>query len=255
MLKCEGTQKLMADSLFEPLSPGAQLRLDSHLVLCDTCRKLHAELSESTLSLQSKNIRSAISTTEPILEDLWDKLQPELNRIDAQRYHRLANRRWQNWMGAGVAAAACLLLAIGLKLEPVGNSSQQSAPVTPLTAGRQSNPEFQDYLNRAQTVLLTVANTDQASMRGMPLERDYAGIMATEAKLLSSNPDNELSPSQAQLLQDLEHLLLQFANFDEENLAEGLAMLRLYLQDNTILFRMNLAKLRQQSQPVQPLTI
>lgn len=254
MLNCEASQNLLADSLFEPLSKYAQQRLDTHLAACDTCRELQAELIDSTLQLQNKGIASAVADA-PLLDNLWARLQPELNRIDAQRYHKLVNQRWQRWVGTSIAMAACLLFAVGFFLNPVGITTQQSVPVTPLIASRQPNPEFQDYLNRAQTVLLTVANTDQTALSSMPLERNYAGAMATEAKLLSSNPDYDLSPSQAQLLQDLEHLLLQFANFDEDNLAEGLAILKLYLQDNTILFRMNLAKLRQQSQPVQPQTI
>ena len=246
MLTCEGCQMLLADSLYERLSTVEQQNLDEHLVGCAECRLLQQELNDSTIKLRAAT--DAHHEQAPALDDLWGKLEPRLDRIDAQRYRHLADRGWRRWSGGMLALAASLVLAVTVVFQS-GNQPAAPAAVPSLTA-RTTAPEFENYLDRAQAVMLLLANAEQAGSSGIPLDRDYASLMAIEARLLNAGLGRELSASQQKLLSDLEFLLVQFANMDEDNLEDGLAMLRLYLQDNTVLFRMNLARMKQQPQVI-----
>lgn len=242
MLTCEDCQMLLADSLYERLTANDQQGLDEHLASCAECQALQQELNDSTLQLRTAT--AAHRDEAPALDDLWTKLEPSLDRVDAQRYHRMASHGWRRLSGGALALAASLVLAVTV----VFQGSQRAEPVaTPSTlAARITAPEFQNYLDRAQAVMLVLANADQnGGSNSIPLDRDYAGLMAIEARLLNASLGSQLSASQQKLLSDVEFLLVQFANIDDDNLDEGLAMLRLYLQDNTVLFRMNLARMKQ----------
>ncbi|MEX0619667.1 MAG: hypothetical protein WDZ76_14640 [Pseudohongiellaceae bacterium] len=253
MLNCESCQNALADSLYERLSEADQSAVDEHFSGCSTCRELFDELTDSTLRLRKVTEEGAVLATEATanaqLDNLWVKLEPDLDRVDAQRFRRLAGNSFRRFAGAGLAVAASVILFIAVAYQP-GSRENQPAPIISPVAQTQEATEFLNYLGRAQTVLLVLANTDRADSSAIPLDRRYVELMAVEANLLNASMQNQLSASQRELLRDVQYLLLQFANFEDEDLVEGLEILQLYLQDNTVLFRINLAEIKEQAQVI-----
>ena len=68
--------------------------------------------------------------------------------------------------------------------------------------------------------------------------------MALEAQVLATGHESELSVSQQQLLRDVQYLLAQYANLQEGDMQSGLEVLQYFLGNNTVLFRMSLAEMR-----------
>ncbi len=245
MLNCEVSQSLMADALYDDeheLTPDS--RLQEHLKACSECSALYAELCAARESLLGLGIHSGSFDDIPeraALSELWPKLEPGLNQVDAERYHQLARSRVAPWAAAITAIAAAVLLFIGILPSTPVVQPQPSAVATTTIS-----PELMNYLERAQVMLVQVANTESNDGLGIPMSRDFARNLATEANLLTVEDDSSFSSTQRKLLRDIEFLLLQVANLDESNMVEGVALLQRYLEENSILFKIRLMEMRDQ---------
>ena len=127
--------------------------------------------------------------------------------------------------------------------DPDINISNQPPPIV---AADLMNPDLMNYLDRAQVMLMQVANTQSDNGLVIPIRQAFARDMAFEANMLSGGGDIGVKSGQRKLLRDIEFLLLQIANLDESNMAEGVALLQQYMEVNSILFKIRLMEMRDQ---------
>ena len=252
MLKCEAAQQLIADRLYEALDAADESALAAHLEHCASCREVQQELHGALGMLRRAEMDSARAEfrtgAEPEMASLWSTLQPELDRIDAQRYQQLKKDHQRHRWITGMAIAASLALAVSLLtvFRPVTPMPVEQASIPQESATQDlTSAEYRDFLNRAQVALLSLANSEPGSNASLPFAREQAGFMAQEASLLNTGLNDSLSLSQLQLLNDIQYLLLQYANLEDGDLASGLQVLQLFLNNNTLLFKLNLAEMRE----------
>lgn len=246
MRSCESSQKLMADALYGRLSSMLEKELHAHLDKCVACQAIHQELSAANTLLQDHGIANSSLDDIPeraSLDDLWQKIEPSLDRVDAERYRELPKRNLTGWCAAFTAIAASVIVYFSAFNPDTGTSSSPPEIVT----ADLINPDLMNYLDRAQVMLMQVANTESGNGPVIPIRASFARNMAFEANLLSGGSDIGVKSGQRKLLKDIEFLLLQIANLDESNMAEGVALLQQYMEVNSILFKIRLMEMRDQA--------
>lgn len=266
MLTCETCHQLIADALYDALDPTQQQRLQLHLDGCESCRNQYADIRNAVTALEARDVGRGRFDDIPervALDGLWDKLQPELNRIDAERYRALPGRNNQRrnnqrLIGAGLALAASLALIIAIL--PLVSNDEATAPVAIAsnsvsnpatnsnnnTANTMISPELMDYLTRAEVMLLLVANAETQSVSAVPIRQTFARDMAIEASALNTNTQSNINSGQSRLLQDIEFLLLQIANLDSSNMEQGVQLLQQFIEENSVLFKIRLLEMQTQ---------
>ena len=245
MRSCESSQELMADALYGQLSSTLEKELHAHLDKCGACQAIQQELSAANTLLEDLGIANGSFDDIPeraSLDNLWQKIEPSLDRVDAERYRELPRRNLAGWSAAFTAIAASVILYFSAFTPDSGTSS----PLPPIVSTDPINPDLMNYLDRAQVMLMQVANTESDSGPVIPIRQSFARDMAFEANMLSGGGDIGVKSGQRKLLRDIEFLLLQIANLDESNMAEGVALLQQYLEVNSILFKIRLMEMRNQ---------
>ena len=242
MLNCESCQNLMADALYQDEDRELPMHLQKHLQDCSSCREEFEELRRAKAVISAAGLERQVFEDIPeraSLDDLFDRLSPELDRIDAQRYRELPQSRWAPWsIAAGAIAASLVIFVTGFAYL---SSNTTETPSTALSQG--INPELMSYLNRAQVMLMQVANTESSEGSVLPIQRTIARDMAFEANVLTGD-NSPFASGERKLLRDIEFMLLQIANLDESNMEEGVALLQRFLDENGILFRIRLLEMR-----------
>ncbi len=256
MLNCEAYENLMVDALYDGLENSDGQRLQAHLQNCSECQARWQQLSGDIDVLQRAGL------TRPSLDDiperadlelLWDRLQPELDAIDQQRQQQRPGRQWLPYVSGALAMAASLVLFLfvfDLSIE-TGAPEQQVAQQTPVPA-QAISPALMEYLTKAETMLLLVANAESDNVSVVPIRQTTARQMAQEASYLTTGIDDSISSGQARLLKDIEFMLMQIANLDESNMADGVRLLQQYIEDNSVFFKIRLLEVRNQNQLLQP---
>ncbi len=245
MLNCESCEILMGDALYEQLDELLEKKLHEHLDSCEQCHGVMQELSNANKQLIATGISSGIFNDIPeraSLDNIWDRLEPSLNQIDAERFRDLHKWRISPRVATMLAIAASVILFVSItSIDLTNSSTEPEIAASPLTS-----PELMSYLNRAQVPLLVVANAESENVSIIPIGQSFARDMAFEASLLSTSMDDSSSSGQRKLLRDIEFLLRQIANLDESNMAEGVALLQSYLEQNSVLFKIRLLEMRDQ---------
>jgi hypothetical protein len=235
----------MADALYEQLDASLERKMQEHLDGCKDCQAMQKELIAAHAELQGAGLGDSNFDDIPeraSLDDIWSRIDPALDRIDAERYRRLPSR---NLIAIAPWAAAIAASVIVFFLVTTGDLTNQE-PQPQIVSTNGVNPELMSYLDRAQVMLMQVANTEYQNGSVIPITNTFARNMAFEANLLSTVGGNDVNSVQRKLLKDIEFLLLQIANLDDSNLEQGVALLQQFLEENSILFKIRLLEMRDQ---------
>lgn len=255
MLNCESFEVLLADVLYsddavessiaEPSIAELPAEAQQHLHSCQTCEALYEELKNAKLGLDELGLERELYADIPeraSLADLYDKLSPRLDQIDAQRFRELPRRGIAPWSAAIGAIAASFLIFITAFV--ITQSDPETAPA-PMIVNAPS-PDLMNYLNRAELMLMQVANAESTNGSVLPVGQTFARDMALEASLLTGADNSPFDSGERKLLKDIEFLLRQIANLDEANMNVGVPLLQRFLEENGILFKIRLMELSDQ---------
>lgn len=247
MLNCESSQLLMADALYGSLPQQQDNELQQHLQECESCRTLLAELHADKSVLESHGIASGNFDDIPeraAMDDLWSNIQPGLDNIDAERYRSRRHFRPAPYLAAAMAVAASVIVFLAV----VPDTLEESVPASTVARTSDISPELLNYLTRVETMLMSVANANEGSSSVVPVQQSFARDMAMQANYMTDNMDDIFSSGQSRLLKDIEFMLLQIANLDEANMEEGVRLLQQYMEDNSVLLKIRLMEMRNQSE-------
>ena len=247
MLNCESSQLLMADALYGSLPHQQDNELQQHLRECESCRTLLAELHEDKNVLESHGVASGNFDDIPertALDDLWNNIQPGLDSIDAERYRARPRFKPASYLAVAMAMAASVIVFFAV----VPRTVDESVPANTVARTSDISPELLKYLTRVETMLMSVANANEGSSSVVPVQQTFARDMAMQANYMTDNLDDNFSSGQSRLLKDIEFMLLQIANLDEDNMEQGVRLLQQYMEDNSVLLKIRLMEMRNQSE-------
>jgi hypothetical protein len=257
-----GWRKRIPEALFGELDMKTRKKLDRHLAACPACSGLLQEM-KGTLETMAGD-----PTPDPgpeFWDGYWDALVLRLGSetMDARpvasssRPRTDGVRTWARW-ALGAAAAASFLI-IGFF---IGRNLDRLSPRGPLpasTAGPAAAPASAEtpllsrtsrYLQRSKMLLLAVVNFDQAAsdFYGLnpPLQKRTSAELMREGAVLKKELRGE-DPRLERLLSELEMIFLQIANLKAEGDLSEVELIRTGLEQNDILFRINLSELRRSS--------
>ena len=248
MLNCESFELLLADVLYSDEAVELTAEAQQHLDSCNSCSRLFNEMKSAKLGLDKVGLERELYADIPEraqLSNMYDKLAPRLDQIDAQRYRELPRRGIAPWSAAIGAIAASFFIFVTAFVITQSDPETATAPAPMIVDA--PNPELMNYLNRAEVMLMQVANAESSNGSVLPIGQTFARNMAMEASLLTGADNSPFDSGERKLLKDIEFLLLQIANLDDANMSVGVPLLQRFLEENGILFKIRLMELNDQS--------
>jgi hypothetical protein len=215
------------------------LSSERHLEECSGCREIYGSLQRVL------NVVDALPVPERGPEygaEVWRRIE-----------HRVpARRRWLpvfNWRWAAVSAAmAGLLIAAfvaGGHYPQVAGGSQVAkrmpgkitAAADPQAGERVLLVAVGDYLERSQMVLIELANADPKGKLDISDEQERAAGLVSESRLYRQTAEHTGDTAVANVLDDLDRVLLDIAHGPSEVSPAELDGLRQKLKAEGILFK------------------
>lgn len=198
----------------------------SHLSECDACRSAYDGLVRVMTAVH------AMEVPEPALGfegRLWRKLEP-----------KITPRPWLSWRTWSLAAAMATLVIgafiLGRWSRPVVTPPVQVAE-TPQVRERILMVALGDHLERSQMVLIELANTPQRRTVDISSEREYAEDLLGPNRLYRQAALSAGETGLANVLEDLERLLLDIAHSPARVSSGELEDIRRRMESQGIIFK------------------
>ncbi|HEX6324675.1 MAG TPA: hypothetical protein VFZ36_13190 [Vicinamibacterales bacterium] len=215
---------------YDELRPDERARADAHFAACAACRESLADLRAIRASLAPRSVDAPPHGWMPFMEGLEERL----DRSEVRGFG-----------GSGVwfrLAAAVALVATGLVAGWALWRGDRAEPAPQVAVAQPSGRAIADAggagLARAHVVLAGLAQKDAGA--AWSLERRMAATLLPELRLIRQAAADSGRGDLADILIDVETLLLQATYADEDD-AETLARLRGMIDRRDLLMRLSVA--------------
>jgi hypothetical protein len=207
--------------------------IQEHIASCAECRGEYHALQRVLNSVDSAPVPSRGADYG---QQVWNRVSPKLPG---------ARRRWfvlsQRWVA--VVAMAALVVCAFL----AGRYSPHAAPVSPVTTAAASAQmrdrillvSVGDHLERSHMVLSELANSSGKELDITP-ERTLAGNLVEANRLYRQTAAATGETSVANILDDLERVLIEISNSPDNISAAQLAELRNRIETQGLLFKVHI---------------
>jgi hypothetical protein len=240
-----------ADDVAE--APCDALTIERHLEDCGECRSTYGALQRVL------NIVDSLPVPERPADygaQVWQRIH---RRLPARRFRfGLAAAPWR-WAAASVAFAALLVTAfVAGRSYPngIGRRAPQriAAAADPQGSDRVLRVAVGDYLERSQMVLVELVNAETKGVLDISAEQERAGDLVTETRLYRQTAARTGDTRIANLLDELERVLVDIRNSPSEISASDLEGFRQRLESDGILFKIRVlgSNVRNQEEPAAP---
>lgn len=221
-----------------------QPRVEDHLAACGECQAANAQLGRVLHLVETTPMPEARPGFE---RDVWARLEPQL----------AANiGGWRSWFAApqwALAGGVAALLAVAFVAGRFSTSAPVPAPAASVPSAaspdRILHAAVGDHLDRSQMMLAELVNA------GLDQPDVFAGEQSRAADLVSANRLFRQSAEQsgdaaiADILEDLERVLLEIANAPADVTSGERADLKSRIETEDLLFRVRViaSEMRQRS--------
>ncbi len=225
----------------------------AHLDSCDQCRAEYERLQKVLSAVDTAPIPER---SEDYSDAVWTKLRPQLDaKPQAERVPFFPRRRvfW------AVAVAASLLAAFFLGRytphEVPQTASQPSADSSTVSGQRILLVAVGDHLERAQMTLLELANAEGNGTIDLSSEQSRLDDLVADNRLYRLAATREGDRAVADLLDQIERILVEIANSPSEVSSETFERFRRDIEDNGLLFKVRVlgSKVRRQGKSTSPI--
>jgi len=220
-------------------------RVDEHLASCDACRASQATLKRVLHLVETTPMPEARPGFE---RDVWARLEPQL---DQQTGGWFSWMRAPQWAFAGVAALVVAAFVAGRMYSPAqpGSSTTTSTPAV-ADAGspeRVLRSAVGDHLERSQMMLVELVNSGD---RAIGDEQGRAEDLVAANRLFRQSAEQSGDAAIADILEDLERVLLEIANAPKDMTSGEISDLKTRIETEDLLFRVRViaSEMRQRNQ-------
>jgi hypothetical protein len=195
------------------------------------------DLDKRTIDL----VRSALEVPErgeDYGRQVWDRLQPKLIRSRNDRrppVFSVGGARFAPW----ALAAAVLVLVAGAFFAGRATQRPREAPLSAEARRRVLLVALGDHLERSRMVLLEFVNAAPLRAAGSR-ERAWAGELVASNRLYRQAAVREGEPGVADVLDQLERVLLEIANSPAQASPEVHEALRRRIEEEGVLFKIEI---------------
>lgn len=210
-------------------------RVESHLASCAECQFANQQL---------RRVMTLVDTAAPVQAPLgfertaWARLEPVLDELLVRRSAKRVGGWFPEWALAGGVAALVLVAFMAGRF-----SGGESSGVTPGSVMAHIEPErvlhaaVGDHLDRTQMMLVELANADTDHADVFAAEQDRAADLVAVNRLIRQSVEQSGDAAIADVLEDLERLLLEVANAPADATSNELADLQSRITTEDLLFR------------------
>jgi len=233
-----------------------QVSADDHLAVCDDCRVRRARLVE-TLGLVDA---AAPAEPPPGFERvMWARVQAALPERHGAPWWVLP--RWMLAGAAAMALAGVAFLAGRWTGAPGPVSAPAPAPATETAAVAAPAGDAAErillvaageHFDRTQMVLAELVNADPAQAGILDAERARAADLVSTNRVIRQSAAAAGDEVMANLLEDLERVLLEVANGGGDDSVAELEMVKARIESRGILFRLRVITSDVRQREAQP---
>jgi Putative zinc-finger len=258
MNECAKSRRLMAEALYDDLSPKDRAAFEAHLARCGACASEFAAMTDTRRILDTRERRDP---GPAFWEGYWDRLA---KRLDAEPAPRPVRRRafrsfalFPAWAFRAAAAAALLLVGIligRILLRPPAPRFVRTTPpaVVPAPGAgvlQASTPVLRarDYFERSKLILLGLVNYDPGASDtyglDLPRQKRLSRELVNEAGSLKSDLKAPAEKRLRELVADLETILVQIANLESANDLDAVELVKNGVEEKGIFLKINLTEM------------
>ena len=228
-----------------------EARVTEHLAACDACRAADAKLRgvlRLTDAVPDVEVRPGFE------RDVWARLEPHLDAPRLGWRARFSAPRWA-WAG-GLAALVVAAFVAGRFSGPATSPARPDQPVPPalqaeVAPGRVLRAAVGDHLDRSQMVLVELLNSDATHPDRRAAEQARAADLVATSRLYRQSAEYAGDAATADILDDLERVLLEIANAPADATSKELTDLKARIAAQDLLFRVRVtaSEMRQRREP------
>ena len=226
-----------------------EARVESHLASCPACQSANQQL---------RRVMTLVDTAAPIEAPLgfertaWARLEPAIDETLAHgSAKRVGGFFWfPQWALAGGVAALVLVAFMAGRFsggEPSGVTP--GSVVAEIAPQRVLQAAVGDHLDRTQMMLSELANADTDHADVFAAEQDRAADLVAVNRLIRQSVEQSGDAAIADVLEDLERVLLEIANSPADASSNELTDLQSRITTEDLLFRVRViaAEMRQRT--------
>jgi hypothetical protein len=231
--------------------PDDEAILDAHLRSCPACAAIWADLSDTLKLTDSARVPEPDATFE---QKMWARIQPVLPTEDdlgapQSTAARLLPFRLRTplQVAAGIAAAAAivaLVVASGrigrtdrLPRTVASTASAASTPADRAARERVLLTALDEQFQRSELLLVEVMNAEQSGTTELGFERQTADDLLASGRLYRAAAQQNGNVRLAQMLEELELVLVEIARSPDRMDQRDLSSLRARIENDDLVFK------------------
>lgn len=209
-------------------------RVGAHLASCAACADGYRRLQRVLSAVEAG---AAADAPEGFERRVWARLEPTLSSR--------GGGVWRGWLRLSPAhlalAAAVLVLVAGAffagRLFPHRGDSGPAAASADAVRERILLVDLGEHLDRSQMVLVELVSADGGEAIDLTAERERAEQLVADNRLYRQTAATSGEPRIAQLLEELERVLVELAAAPDRMHASDLDLVRRRIESNGLLFK------------------
>ena len=210
-----------------------EARVESHLASCADCQFANQQLRRVMTLVDSAAPLDAPAGFE---RTAWARLEPAL---DANARGGWRTFLWfPQWaLAGGVAALLIAAFVAGRFTSEPSGITRGASPVVQIDPGKVLEAAVGDHLERSQMMLAELANADADHADVFAAEQERAADLVAVNRLILASVEQSGDAAVAEVLEDLERLLLEIANAPADASSNELTGLQSRITTEDLLFR------------------
>ena len=216
-------------------------RVADHLASCGECQAASTQLRRVLTLVDTAPAAEARPGFE---RDVWARLEPQLHAPTSRLVrHSLGEGGWRTFFWAPQWALAGGVAALVLVAFLAGRLSNGAAPAAPsvqqaqIEPGRVLRAAVGDHLDRTQMMLAELVNADTDQLDQLAGEQARASDLIAVNRLIRQSAEQSGDAAIADVLEDLERVLLEIANAPADVTSNELSDLKARITTQDLLFR------------------
>lgn len=237
------TQNELVLFCYREMSGVDRRRAEEHLQRCDLCRRELASLREFLGVIESLPVPERDETYGG---EVWSRIRPRLPDKFARRWNLVFP--WRAWALAG-SAAALMVVAFWSGRFWQQRQTPAMASIPPTARQQILMVAVGDHLDRAQVLLVGLMHEEADGPADVSRTKQLAQDLLQSNRLYRQAALRDGDPGMADVLDDLERILLHISHSPSEISAAELASLQHQIEFQGILFKVRVVELDAQVKP------
>ncbi|HXG37906.1 MAG TPA: zf-HC2 domain-containing protein [Bacteroidota bacterium] len=236
------------------LSEQERIVVQQHVDACATCRQELQSLERTLTVLGRSPGEPGSARSEEFWMELADSVERSIGTVPHPRRWSLrdalesiglmvrAHRGYAYALGAGVAAVLGALLVIPRENPPSLPAVPESiSSVGVATAETDTDARMSEFFRRSRTLLVEIANMreDRIASADLGAEQQFSQELIAQTRSLRQE---HLGPHAKRLVNDLEKILIEFANLEPAAGRSDVELIRNGIAQENLLFKLRMAE-------------